>query len=26
MSSVLKVPGFPTNYTVYGNASQGVLQ
>jgi Flp pilus assembly protein TadG len=26
MSSVLKVPGFPTNYTVYGNASKGVLQ
>ena len=26
MSSVLKVPGFPTSYTVYGTASQGVLQ
>jgi len=26
MSSVLKVPGFPTSYTVYGVASQGVLQ
>lgn len=26
VSSVLKVPGFPTTYTVYGAASQGVLQ
>ena len=26
ISSVLKVPGFPTSYTVYGTASQGVLQ
>jgi len=26
ISSVLKVPGFPTSYTVYGAASQGVLQ
>ena len=26
MTSLLKVPGFPTSYTVYGTASQGLLQ
>ena len=26
ITSVLKVPGFPTSYTVYGTASQGLLQ
>jgi len=26
ITSMLKVPGFPTSYTVYGTASQGLLQ
>jgi|KBSMisStaDraftv2_1062788.scaffolds.fasta_scaffold71827_3 Flp pilus assembly protein TadG len=26
ITSLLKVPGFPTTYTVYGTASQGLLQ